>query len=339
MKVSVLIPCHNEEVSIKRCILSCLNQSHKPDEIVVINDGSTDNSLKILNQFIHEIKIVNLTKKSGSKSLVQEKGLQHITGDIVIMTDGDGVLDQHFIKNIYRELEDPQVVASAGYVKSIKQNALTSCRQIDYLISQEIHKKAQSLINALYVIPGCAAAYRTEIFRKHISFDHDTLTEDLDFTYKYHKKRLRITFCKNAIVYTQDPSTLRDYILQLRRWHAGNWQNLLKHYAVLNNPSNALELTLIYLEGLIFPLLLVVALVLNFKVFLFFSLTYITIVFLFALYGAKRDGRWDVLRHVPAYFFVSFINYSIFIEQFVREVVLLKRNLNWFQPRRKVVYS
>jgi cellulose synthase/poly-beta-1,6-N-acetylglucosamine synthase-like glycosyltransferase len=337
MKVSVLIPCHNEEVSIIQCVLSCLQQSRKPDEIIVVNDGSTDKTASLLEFFGERIRVITLPEKTGNKSLAQEQGLQYVTGDIVVTTDGDSIFDEYFIENILKEFENPDVVAAAGYVKSMKQNWLTASRQIDYLISQEIHKKAQSLINALYVMPGCAAAYRTEIFRQAISFDHDTVTEDLDFTYKYHEKKLKLAFCKKAIVYTQDPSTLRDYVTQLRRWHAGNWQNLVKHRNVFNNPGNALELSLIYLEGLTFPLLLLIALVLNFKVFLFFSLTYSIVISLFALYGAKRDKRWDLLLHVPVYFFVSFINYAIFIEQLVQEGILAKNNLTWMQSQRKVV--
>lgn len=338
MKITVLIPCYNEELTIKQCILSVLDQSRKADEIIVVNDGSSDSTQKILRSFGDKIREVNLSKKTGNKSIAQEKGLKHVKGDIFITTDGDTVLHPDFIKNIIKEFKNPKVAASAGYVKSIKQNWLTGVRQIDYLISQEIHKKAQSIVDALYVIPGCAAAYRTKQFKKHISFDHDTLTEDLDFTYKFHKKGLKVTFCDKAVVYTQDPTRFNDYVIQLRRWHGGNWQNLVKHYQVLNKPGNALQLTLTYLEGVTFPLLLALALILNFKVFMYFSLTYLVIVSVFALIGALRDKRWDLFVYVIPYLFASFINYAIFIEQFIHEAVLLKGNLKWLKAKRKVAY-
>ncbi len=338
MTASILIPCHNEELTIKRSIQSCLNQSHKPSEIVVVNDGSTDHSLKILSYFKNKIKIVNIPVATGNKSYAQEAGLKHITSDILITTDADTILDRDFVKNILKEFQNKKVIASAGYVKSIKQNWLTACRQIDYLISQEINKSAQALINAIFVIPGCAAAYRTKHFKKYIFFGHDTLTEDLDFTYKYHRNKLKITFCKSAIAYTCDPTTIPDYIGQLRRWNSGNWQNLLKHYQVIENPGNALEMALIYLEGLTFPLVLTLALILNLKLFLLFSLTYLTVIFIFAIYGARRDNRWDLVLNVPVYYFVSFINYAVFIEQFILEVILTRRNLVWFQPKRKAAY-
>ena len=339
MKISVLVPCHNERLTIKKCISSILDQSRKADEIIVVNDGSTDKTLTILKSFKKNIRIVNILHNTGNKSRAHEAGLKHVKGDIVITTDADTVLDRDFIKHIMEEFNDTEVVASAGYVKSMKQNWLTSCRQIDYLISQEIHKPAQCAINALFVIPGCAAAYRVKDFREHISFDHDTLTEDLDFTYKHHKKGLKITFCKRAVVYTQDPSSLADYIGQLRRWNGGNWQNLMKHISIVEKPGNALEISLMYLEGLLFPLILILALSFNTTVFLQFSAAYILIISLFALYGAIRDKRWDLVLHIPTYYFVSFVNYAIFIEQFIVEVVLRKKSLVWFQPKRKVVFS
>lgn len=339
MKISVLIPCHNEGVTIRDCIMSVLNQSRRPDQIVVVNDGSTDVTRDILKSFGRKITVVTIPHNSGNKSHAHEAGLARITGDILITTDGDTILDRDFVRHMSDELRDRSVMASAGHVKSIQQNWLTACRQIDYLISQEIHKPAQSVIHALFVIPGCAAAYRVKAFRKHIGFDHDTLTEDLDFTYKHHKKNLKITFCKKAIVYTQDPSTVPDYVGQLRRWYGGNWQNLLKHIGVIEKPGNALELSLIYLEGLLFPLLLAMALVVNTAIFIQLSVAYIFVITVFAVYGAIRDNRWDIITHIPTYYFVSFMNYAIFIEQFFVEAVLRRKKLVWFQPKRTVAYS
>lgn len=336
MKVTVLIPSRNEAKSIQKCVDSVLNQSRKADEIIVVDDASTDNTLKKLQKYKKQIKVLMLNYSYGKKSYAQEVGMKHVTGDIVITTDADTVLDSDFIKNILLEFKDKKVIASAGYVKSMKHNVLTACRQIEYLLGQEVHKHAQSYINALFVIPGCAAAFRVKAFNKHMKMDHDTLTEDLDFTYKHHRNNLKITFCKKAIVYTQDPSSIQDYVNQLRRWYAGSWQNLLKHKKVLEKPNNALELTLIFLEGLIFPFLLVLALLFNMQVFIFYYLSYFVVVFLFALYHAYKDKRIDVLMVTPIYLFVSFINYVVFIEQFILEVVLNKNNSLWIQPKRRV---
>ena len=88
-KISVLIPAYNEEKSIGKCVESCLNQTRNPDEIIVVNDGSTDNTLQILKSFGNQIKIIDLEKNTGNKSKAQEIGLNYVHTDIFITTDAD----------------------------------------------------------------------------------------------------------------------------------------------------------------------------------------------------------------------------------------------------------
>ena len=97
MKISILIPCHNEEKSIEACVLSCLNQSRPADEIIVVNDGSTDASGEILRKFGEAITVIDIPVATGNKSHAQERRLQDITGDVFIATDGDTILHPDFI--------------------------------------------------------------------------------------------------------------------------------------------------------------------------------------------------------------------------------------------------
>jgi len=192
MKISILIPCHNEEQSIRQCVLSCLNQTRRPDEIILVDDGSTDNSLGQILDLSDRVKIYTIPYATGNKSYAQEFGLHFVTGDVFVATDGDTILDKDFLRQIEADFADQTIAAVSGYVKSLKNNWLTACREIDYVIGQNFHKIAQSNLNFLFVIPGCAGAFRTEIFKKYIKFDHDTLTEDLDFTYKLHDSYFKI---------------------------------------------------------------------------------------------------------------------------------------------------
>ncbi len=192
-------------------------------------------------------------KNTGNKSSAQEYGLQFITGDVVVTTDGDTLLDPKFAEEIERSFQDREVAAVAGYVKSLPYNWLTLCRAFDYVIGQNIHKLAQNYMQYIFVMPGAASAFKTDVFRKYVTFDHDTITEDLDFTYKLHYKNCKILYNQKAICYTQDPSDLKSYINQMRRWFGGGWQNLLKHYGIITTRRiRAFELSLVYAEGLIF---------------------------------------------------------------------------------------
>ncbi len=337
LSVAILIPCHNEERSIAACIRSCLNQTRKPDEIVVVDDASTDSTPLILKRFKNNINVITLPKNTGNKSYVQEIGLNFISTDIFISTDADTLLDREFVGRAVKAFEDPAVSAFAGYVKSLKFNWLTACREIDYCVGQTIHKKAQSVINALLVIPGCAGAFRTKIFRRVITFDHDTVTEDLDFTYKFHEKNLKIVYDQEAIVYTQDPGTLRSYTKQMRRWMGGGWQNLVKHFSLIKKPPNTLELLLIYAEGLVFSVLILITPIISLYFTVFILLSHIAISILLAILSSLKDRRIDLLLYSPLYAFISYLNAYIFVEQFIAQVVLKKQTLTWYQPDRRVV--
>lgn len=339
LKISIIIPCHNEEKSIRNCVQSCFNQTRKFDEIIVINDGSTDRSGEILKQFGNQIKVITIAVATGNKSYAQERGIKYVKGDVFVATDGDTILDTHFVEAIEKDFQDPRVMAVGGYVRSLKHNWLTACRELDYIIGQDIHKVAQAEMDFLFVIPGCAGAFRTSIFKEHIQFDHDTLTEDLDFTYRLHENKMKIIYDKKAISYTQDPATLKGYINQMRRWYAGGWQNLLKHYKIANRPLNALELSLMYIEGVIFSLLLFLFPILNINFFKFFILPYFIFQLIIGVYSSIVRKRFDLLFYAPLYIILNFVNAYVFLEQFFIEIIIRKKNLVWFQPVRREMAS
>lgn len=335
--VSILVPCYNEEKTIRKCLLSWINQSDPAEEIIVVNDCSTDNTLQVLQEFKSQITIVNLPQNTGNKSFVQEKGLEYVHTDVFIATDADTLMDKDFVKRVRQAFQDKNVQAFSGYVRSLKCNWLTACREIDYTIGQDLHKLAQYHINFLYVIPGCAGAFRTETFKKNITFDHDTLTEDLDFTYKINKKELGIVYDREAVVYTQDPDNLKSYINQMRRWYSGGWQNLIKHIDILKKPMRALEISILYIEGLIFFPIMFLTPILSLKAFFWLALYGFGMSIFLGLYAALRRKRLDLLFYSPLFLVVTYIHAYIFIEQFIKEVILKKRNLVWFHPERREI--
>lgn len=335
MKIAILIPCHNEERSIRATIESCLNQSRKPDTILVVDDGSTDRTSEILASFGSAIKVVTISKATGNKSYAQEYGLKFIKEDIFIATDGDTILDKNLVKYVEEGFQDNNVVAVAGYVRSQSYNWLTACRAFEYAVGQNLHKLAQHHINFLFVIPGAAGAFRTSEFFKHIKFEHDTLTEDLDFTYRLHRKNLKVLYDRRVVVFTQDPNTLRAYINQMRRWFGGGWQCLMKHWDLATKePRIAFELTLMYLEGIIFSVLLFAVPILSLKFFLMFVLSYLIVAVAFACFAVYKEKRIDLIWVPIPYLLLVFLNAYIFLEQMVKEVFLRRKNLNWFKPER-----
>ncbi len=256
--------------------MSCLTQTRLPDQIVVVNDGSTDKSLEILSEFEEFITIVTLPKATGNKSYAQEIGLSYITGDVFIATDGDTVLDPNFVQYVEEDfVANPELSAAGGYIRSEKHNWLTACRAVEYAVGQNLHKLAQHHLGFLFVIPGAAGVFKTADFKQHISFEHDTLTEDLDFTYRLHKLDLKVLYDRRLVVYTKDPATLKAYVNQMRRRFGGGWQCLMKHRQLATEqPKVALELSIMYAEGFIFAMLLFALPFLSLTFFTYFLLSY-----------------------------------------------------------------
>lgn len=337
LKISVLIPAHNEEKTIHKSVESALYQSRPPDQIIVVNDGSDDGTSKILDKYADKITVLNISKPTGNKSYAQEWGLIFINGDIMITADADTLFDYYFIEEIEKSFVDDDVAAVCGLVTSLKHNWLTACRQIDYSIGQNLHKLAQSYIGHIMVIPGCAAGFSTKIFRENISFDHDTITEDMDFTYKLHRRGFKIIFNTKAKVYTQDPADIKSYIKQMRRWYRGGWQNLRKHISVVSKPSAALELSLSYIEGIFLPFFFFVLVILNFKSAVIFLLIYFITSVLLAIYAAIDTRRFGLVLVAPAYFLIQLINVWIFIQEFFCEIRQKNIQNIWLSPKRRKI--
>lgn len=336
--IAILIPAHNEEKMIASCVSSCLAQTRPADQIIVVNDGSTDGTAKILASFGDRITVITTEKATGNKSRAQEIGIKAITADVFVATDGDTILDEHFLEHIeYEFTMYPQTASVAGYVQSMKGNYLTAAREIDYVFGQDLYKYAQACIGYVFVIPGCAGAFKTQLFRDGtICFDHDTLTEDLDFTFKLHMAGLSIRFNPNAISYTQDPWTMNSYINQMRRWYAGGWQSFRKHFKIMfRQPNAALILSLNYIEGLVFSFLMFVTLFVNVYVFVNLFFLYFAIGTVVGAYAAVRRRRFDLLLYSPVGTFLRMLHAYLFLEQFCIEIILDHKNMVWFHPERR----
>lgn len=334
-KISAVIPSYNEEKTIEKTVLSCLRQSRKIDQIIVVNDGSTDRTLSILKKYAAVITIVDMKKNSGNKSYAQQQGIRCVTGDLFIMVDADTELDREFTALIAKDFLRQDVTAVAGYIKSMHHNILTGCREIDYFVGQMIYKRAQAYMNYVYVMPGCATAFRTDFFRKNITFDHDTITEDLDFTYQTHELKQKILFNMNAYVYTQDPPTLHSYMNQMRRWYGGGWQNLRKHYKIIfHKPSAALILILMYADGLYYSALLLTLPFFNPNIIGAILLSSYIFALIFGVLGAITRRRPDLLLSILIHPLIKLLDTYIFFETFVQEIILRRKRMTWFKPQR-----
>ena len=110
MKISVLIIAYNEEKYIAKCIESILNQSQKPDEIVLIVHNCTDKTIEIAQKY--PITIVPFSEPEGI-AYARIKGLESISGDVVLCIDGDSFAEENWIEIMVKTLESGNILVGS----------------------------------------------------------------------------------------------------------------------------------------------------------------------------------------------------------------------------------
>lgn len=115
MKLSFVIPIFNIEKYLPKCLDSILSQEFSDYEIICVNDGSTDNSVKILEQYAQD-KIVIINKTNEGQGVARNVGLEKATGDYIWFVDGDDWIEENCLSNIVKELDakGPDILIFAG---------------------------------------------------------------------------------------------------------------------------------------------------------------------------------------------------------------------------------
>jgi poly-beta-1,6-N-acetyl-D-glucosamine synthase len=121
-KVTILVPAHNEELSIVRCLESLRKSSYRKFAVIVIDDASTDNTRKLVRQYIAEHPKRNVRLMHKNKNVGKANALNHALrngadGDLIMTLDADSLIGKQSIANAVRYFDDPRVVGVAANVR------------------------------------------------------------------------------------------------------------------------------------------------------------------------------------------------------------------------------
>jgi len=214
-KISVVILAYNEEKNIERCVRAILDQTYRPFEIIVVNDGSTDNTIKKLKIFGKKIKIINKKKNEG-RSKAYCDGFNKTKGTHVAFMDGDSYAPQNWLKCIVNELNKSSnnTACIGGYYKG--HNTKSKIPQLENKYNKIAVQiglfKFPSGTNMIYDKKICQKA---GIFRKLPRFRCDRYAMDV---LKKQKYKIKIT---KYYVFSKVPETIRGYLKQRFRWGRG----------------------------------------------------------------------------------------------------------------------
>jgi cellulose synthase/poly-beta-1,6-N-acetylglucosamine synthase-like glycosyltransferase len=236
--ITVLIPAYNEAENVRATILSVLNNTRQPDEIIVIDDGSTDDTLAYAEATAAEYPglVQVLAKPNGGKSSALNRGIAEATGDVLIAIDGDTVLHPQCIDSLARPFKSKRVGAAAGKIMPARTETLLEKYQyLEYIAGQNIDKEFISFLGSVNIVPGAVGAWRRTALIEAGGYSDDTLVEDQDLTLALLGKNYGVVYVPTAIAYTEVPASTRSFYLQRFRWTFGTFQCLWKYRSYLFN--------------------------------------------------------------------------------------------------------
>lgn len=226
--VSVIIPAHNEETTIRKTIESVLSQDHAVD-IIVVDDGSLDDTARIVEDIAADFKNVTLLRSGHrGKSAALNAALSKATRDVIVTLDADSDLMPGSLRAVVRPLSDGKIGAVAGVIRARKtMNPLTWFQDYEYIM-QSGWRFASSNIDGNSIVPGFAA-FRREALDKIGGFSSDTLTEDFDIVVSLRKAGYSTTTIRDACIITSVPDSMKSLTRQRLRWGSGALQVIAKH--------------------------------------------------------------------------------------------------------------
>ncbi|MEM2956331.1 MAG: glycosyltransferase [Candidatus Pacearchaeota archaeon] len=241
--VSLIVPAYNEEKNIAKTI-SCLANIEYPKnllEILIIDDGSRDNTFKIAKQAARKehskgIQIKVFTKPNGGKASAVNFGIKKSLGELVGTLDADSFVTKDALMKMIGYFNDEKVAAVTSSLKVYKPKGfLQRIQHIEYLFSIFMRKNF-SFLNVIHITPGPLSIYRKAFFEKYGGFDEHNLTEDTEIAFRIQSKNYKIENSIDAVVYTIAPDKFNELLKQRIRWYYGLLKNL-QMYPNLLNPT------------------------------------------------------------------------------------------------------
>jgi glycosyltransferase involved in cell wall biosynthesis len=224
MKLSLITTVFNEQNTIIRFLQSVFEQSQLPDEIIITDGGSTDNTLSEISNFkfpkIKKVPNIKIIFKKGNRSIGRNEAIKNAKGEIILCSDAGNTLDKYWIENIIKPFSNKKVDVVAGYYKGIYKNIFQKCL-IPYVLVME------DKINEKEFLPATRSmAFKKNIWKKAGGFDEQlSHNEDYAFAHKLIEINAKILFEKKAVVNWIPRKNLKEAFIMFFRFALGDGES------------------------------------------------------------------------------------------------------------------
>ncbi|MDE1871667.1 MAG: glycosyltransferase family 2 protein [Candidatus Micrarchaeota archaeon] len=227
--VTIVIPAYNEQDAIKPTILSALSVDYPKDklEVIVVNDGSTDNTAAYINEMLKEHKFTFIDcKENRGKRYALYEGFKKANGSIVAVMDSDTLLAKDFVREIVKPFKNSEIGGVCGHANVIQENTLSKMQETNYFTGFHLYKKYEALFDSVTCLSGCGSAYRKKavlefldewINQKFLGVKC-TYGEDRGLTTLLLRNGWKTVYLPQARTSTHAPLTIKGLLKQRLRW-------------------------------------------------------------------------------------------------------------------------
>lgn len=199
--ISIIVPIYNAEKYIDRCVSSIVNQTFRDLEIILVNDGSVDNSLSICKLWENrDVRVRLLSQDNTGVSSARNLGIKNATGDFLMFLDSDDYMLPDMCNVMYDTLNEKNADLVICGIKETGENIWAPAKDSDYQSSDEFFNDFVYHLNTELLSPCWNKLYRkelvTDLFNIDVSFG-----EDLIFNLHYLKNCEKISFIMKPLLF------------------------------------------------------------------------------------------------------------------------------------------
>ncbi len=196
--VTMIIPVYNVERYLDKCITSVVGQTYQKLDIVLVDDGSTDNSGEICNKWQQaDTRIRVVHKKNGGLSDARNQGIETAEGEFLYFLDSDDYLEEDAIESLYELQREHSAEIVIGTIQKVDENyrKIIEDLGVDFALGRWSELK-EIIFNRICAWEACGKLYRAELFRE-IRFQKGILYEDLHVFPRLLVESKKTVFCNN----------------------------------------------------------------------------------------------------------------------------------------------
>lgn len=237
--VTIVVPVFNEENTVFKTIDSLLKLSYPKNKlsIMVIDDGSEDNTWDIIQAFKGNPQVLLHRKENGGKYTAVNYGIEKSTSTFIGCLDADSAVDQEALNYMMPHFDDTSNMVVTPSMRIENPDTVVRMMQnAEYKMSIFV-RKVLNLLQAQYVTPGPFSIFRKSVFEDIGKFRHAHNTEDLEIALRLQSKHHIIANAEKAIVFTVGPRSVYKLYKQRVRWTSGFIQNSLDYKRLIFNPA------------------------------------------------------------------------------------------------------